>query len=228
MVIGEKFAWGHLRKTGGNATLMMFQLFPELIHDADPRHRDAKHRAFAEREVLVNGKLLAGNIRRLPAVILSWGNHLNYWGHKGHHVAMPSPHQMSESAVPDIWLSQMTDNGRFEIESWLRWEHLAADFIEFISMFTDVSEDNREEIFGIGRINEMHYDHEVDHWFSDGQIARLYANNPLWAAAEEAAYGRPVPAHEPPNASPERPPLAEHPVMTFGKGGGGVYRTTSA
>jgi hypothetical protein len=35
MVIGERFAWGHLQKTAGNATLGMFHLFPDLVLDAD-------------------------------------------------------------------------------------------------------------------------------------------------------------------------------------------------
>jgi hypothetical protein len=190
MVIGEKFAWGHLRKTGGDATLTMFQLFPELIDYADPRHREDKHLPFADRGVPVSNKLLVCNIRRLPSIILSWSHHVNHWGHKGHPIPMSSPHEMSESSNPDTWLSEMTDHGRFEIGWWLRWEHLAADFIEFISWFTDVSEDRKEQIREIGRINALHYDHVVEHWFSDEQIARLYENNPIWASAEQDAYMR--------------------------------------
>lgn len=197
MVISDKFAWGHLRKTGGDATLQMFQLFPELIHFADPRHREDKHRPFAEREVQVANKLLVCNIRRLPSVILSWSHHINYWGHKGHAIAMKSPHEMSESSTPDDWLSEMTDAGRFEIGWWLRWDHLAADFMEFISRFIDVRQEEKAQLFEIGRVNALHYDHRVDHWFSEEQIARLYENNPVWASAERQAYGD--------RRSPDRP-----------------------
>jgi hypothetical protein len=190
MVIGEKFAWGHLRKTGGNATLMMFQLVPELIHTADPNHLEGKHRPFVERDVHVSNKLLVCNIRRLPSVVLSWFHHMNHWGHKGHSVAMRSPHEMSESSLPDTWLSDMTSDGRFEIAWWLRWENLARDFIEFVSQYTEVNEETKARIFKLGPINALHYDHEVSHWFSDEQIARLYENNPIWAAAEQDAYER--------------------------------------
>ena len=190
MVIGEKFAWGHLRKTGGDATLALFRLFPELIHTADPHHREDKHRPFTEREAHVSNKLLVCNIRRLPSVVLSWSHHLNHWGHKGQPVAMKSPEQMSQSTKPDAWLSEMTDDGRFDIGWWLRWESLGDDFIEFVSWFADVSEDKKAQIRDIGRINALHYDHEVTHWFSPEQIARLYENNPLWASAEQAAYER--------------------------------------
>jgi hypothetical protein len=188
VVIGEKFAWGHLRKTGGDATLALFQIFPQLIHTADPDHREDKHRPFAEREEQIEGKLLACNIRRLPSVVLSWSHHVNHWGHKGRPAPMRSPHEMSESSKPDAWLTEMTDNGRFQIGWWLRWENLADDFVEFVSQFTVVTEEHRSRITELGRINALRYDHDVSHWFSEDQIARLYENNPVWAAAEQEAY----------------------------------------
>jgi hypothetical protein len=188
VVIGEKFAWGHLRKTGGNATLELFQLFPELILMADPNQREDKHRPFAQREAQLGNKLLVCNIRRLPSLVLSWCHHKNFWGHKGHHVPMTSPHQMAECTFPDEWLAEMTDHGRFEIGWWLRWEDLAADFIAFVSKYTDVSDEKKERAFELGAINALHYDHEVAHWFSDEQISRLYETNPIWAAAEQQAY----------------------------------------
>jgi len=43
MVIGERFAWGHLQKTAGNATLGMFHLFPDLVLDADSPNEEKKH-----------------------------------------------------------------------------------------------------------------------------------------------------------------------------------------
>jgi hypothetical protein len=97
---------------------------------------------------------------------------------------------MSHSTLPDTWLSEMTDGGRFEIGWWLRWENLGGDFLEFASQYTHVNEEKRAHIFHLGRINERHYDHEVSHWFSEEQIARLYENNPIWATAEQQAYDR--------------------------------------
>ena len=75
MVIGERFAWGHLQKTAGDATLGMFHLFPDLILHADPRNVEDKHASFASRADQVEGKLLASNFRRLPAWTLSWAHH---------------------------------------------------------------------------------------------------------------------------------------------------------
>jgi hypothetical protein len=190
MVVGDKFVWGHLRKTGGDATLTMFQVVPKVFNTADPSHRENKHRPFTELGRRPNDKLLVCNIRRLPSLVLSWYHHMNYWGLKGHPVYMRSPHEMSESTKPDEWLSEMTDAGRFEIGWWLRWEHLAGDFIEFVSQFIDVTDEKKTQIREIDRINALRYDHEIAHWFSEEQIARLYENNPLWAAAEQQAYER--------------------------------------
>ena len=55
MVIGERFAWAHLPKTGGSATLELFKLFPELIVFGDFEESNAKHTLFSEREDQVAG-----------------------------------------------------------------------------------------------------------------------------------------------------------------------------
>ena len=57
MVIGERFAWAHLQKTGGSATFAMFRLFPELIVFADPAEDRDKHSSFGAREDLIAGKV---------------------------------------------------------------------------------------------------------------------------------------------------------------------------
>jgi hypothetical protein len=189
MVIGDTFAWGHMRKTGGDATLTMFQLFPELINAADPRHREVKHTPFTARSGAIQGKTLVCNIRRLPSLILSWSHHKNYWGHKGNPVPMDSPYQMSESSLADKWLAELTGDGQFKIDRWLRWEYLAQDFLDFISEVTEVTERQRKKIFEIGKINALHYDHDVIHWFSEQQIARMYESNPVWGSIEKEVYG---------------------------------------
>jgi len=85
----------------------------------------------------------------------------------------------------------MTDDGRFQVGRWLRWESLATDFVEFISKFAEVTDEKRDRILEPRRVNALIYDHEVAHWFSEDQIAQLYENNPNWAAAEREAYESP-------------------------------------
>jgi hypothetical protein len=192
MVIGERFAWCHLQKTGGDATLQLFQLFPGLLVHADARNVQAKHTPFAEREHEVEGKLLACNIRRLPAWMLSWDQHhsQNRSVHRdGRPVLMSSPQELAERPRGDRRLAHLTDGGRFRIDRWLRMERLGGDFTSFISEFTDLSEDERHNISNYPPVNVLDYDHELEHWFTAEQVRLMYATNPVWAALEERLYG---------------------------------------
>jgi hypothetical protein len=191
MVIGERFAWGHLQKTGGDATFELFHLFPDLIVFADARNTEAKHASFADRADQIEGKLLASNIRRLPGWTVSWAQQRARLSRRpdGRPVPMNSPEQMVRVPRADTRLSALTGNGRFPVERWLRMEHLAEDFCDFISAFTDLDEDARGRIAAFPDVNAMAYDHDPTHWFTPERIRRLYENNPLWAAAEREAYG---------------------------------------
>jgi hypothetical protein len=191
MVIGERFAWGHVPKTGGEATRSMFDLFPDLVVFSDPRQSAEQHATFADREEQVHGKVLALNIRRLPAWILSREHHKARWGlHPDYEpIPMDSPEQMAESSFPDFRLSGFLANGRFEIDRWLRNESLDEDFLEFISEFTDVTDEARRQVTEIGRVNANAYDREIASWFSADQVRSLYENNPIWASVERSVYG---------------------------------------
>jgi len=75
MVIGERFAWAHLPKTGGDATRRMLLSVPGLATVGDPADSNDKHLPFFAREREIEGKLLVMNIRRLPAWTLSAAHH---------------------------------------------------------------------------------------------------------------------------------------------------------
>jgi hypothetical protein len=191
MVIGERFAWGHLQKTAGNATLGMFHLFPGLVLDADPPDVEKKHASFATRATEVEGKLLAANFRRLPDWTLSWAQHRARYTPQpdGKPAAMNSPHQMVKVARADKRLSLLTDAGRYQVDRWIRMEELVDDFIAFVSQLTDVTDRDREQVAALGPVNALSYDHDVTHWFTPEQVRDLYRNNPLWASVEERVYG---------------------------------------
>jgi hypothetical protein len=192
MVIGERFAWCHMQKTGGDATLQLFQLFPALVVHADARNQQAKHTPFAEREYEVEGKLLACNIRRLPAWLLSWDQHHSQHRAQrpdGTPVLMSSPQQIAERSRGDRRLAHFTDGGRFRIDRWLRMEQLAPDFTSFISELVDLTQDDRDSISGNPPVNVLDYDHEPAHWFTPAQVRLMYSNNPVWASLEERLYG---------------------------------------
>lgn len=191
MVIGERFAWAHLPKTGGSATLELFKLFPELIVFADFDPGNDKHATFKQREQEVAGRMLVMNLRRLPFWVLSRAQHVSRWGvHPEYQpIPMASPQELSESDFPDNRIALYTDAGRLRIERWLRMEHLGEDFIEFVSDLTDVTPEQREGVSNQALVNAHEYDHELASWFTPEQIERMYERNPVWAGLEEELYG---------------------------------------
>ena len=194
MVIGEQFAWGHLEKTGGDATVDFFMAVPELVRFADPPSSPEKHCRFDSREPETRGKVLALNIRRLPAWVLSRALHVARYGTypDWEPLSMPSPQQMAERSDGDQRLSEFTGDGKLKIDRWLRTEFLGDDFLAFISEFIEVPESKRREILELAherRGTPLQYDHDLDHWFSRDQIRTMYENNPAWSALERQLYG---------------------------------------
>src|SRR4051794_5614175 len=163
MVIGERFAWGHLQKTGGDATWELFRLFPELILFADPRNTEDKHASFADRAAEIEGKLRVSNIRRLPSWTLSWAQHRARLSTRpdGAPVPMNSPREMVEIPRADMRLAILTGDGAFPVERWLRMEHLAEDFAEFVGELTEVTPGDRANIDSFAPVNALEYDHDV-------------------------------------------------------------------
>jgi hypothetical protein len=190
MVIGTSFAWGHLGKTGGEATARMFAVFPELIVFADPPSVPEQHTSFTERTTDVEGKELVLNIRRLPAWMLSYQVWKSRWGVDPDYEpqTMASPYEMAQSDIADQHIAHFTANGRLTIDRWLRMEYLAPDFLTFIADRTEVSPERREQVMALGSVNALTYDHELQHWFTPAHIALMYRNNPRWAAVESSLY----------------------------------------
>ena len=191
MVIGERFAWAHLPKTAGMATAKLFKLFPELIVYVDPEDTNEKHTPFSERAEQVQGKILAMNLRRLPLWVLSRAQHVARWGIYPDYVPIPMdpPERLAESSFPDTRIKLFTDDGRFRIDRWLRAEALDEDFMAFISEFTDVTVEKRQQVAALGPINAHDYDHEIATWFGPDLIELMYERNPVWAALERQVYG---------------------------------------
>jgi hypothetical protein len=191
MIIGEDFAWGHLGKTGGHTTWELFHLFPQLIVSADGLGHESQHTPFAERRTEIEGKHLALNIRRLPSWMLSYHMHRAQFGDYPDYrpIPMVSPHDMAVSDDADRHLAGFTDDGRLEIDFWLRTEHLLDDFLAFISGYVDLTPKDRARIAGFGRRNVGTYDRRLSHWFSSAHVELMYRSNPVWAAIEEVVYG---------------------------------------
>jgi hypothetical protein len=191
VVIGRRFAWAHLAKTGGDATCSMFLAVPGLVQFADPLDSNDKHMPFFGREDEVAGKLLAMNIRRLPAWALSGAQHKSRHGvHPGYR---PKPlenfEEISSRTDADDLLRWMTDHGRFRVDRWLRAEHLADDVLALLGALDQLTPAAREGVLAVGRVNEGGYPREMEREFTREQIARLYTLNPTWAEIERQVYG---------------------------------------
>jgi hypothetical protein len=191
MVIGKDFAWSHLPKTGGDATLAMFHMVPDLIEFADEDDSNDKHAHFHSRAQQVRGKILVMNIRRLPAWVLSRAQHVSRWGKWPAYepIPMPNADQLAASTFPDDRLMLHTSDGWFWPDHWLRMETLAEDFLLFVSSLRDITDAERQQVMSVGEINAAEYDRDVESRFTPDQIRQLYLNNPSWATLEQELYG---------------------------------------
>jgi hypothetical protein len=191
VVIGQQFAWVHLPKTGGDATQRMLAAVPGLVQFADPSDSNDKHLPFFAREKEVAGKLLVMGIRRLPAWALSGAHHKAAHGLHPDFVPLPldTAEAMTSRTDADDLLRWMTDHGRFEVKRWLRAEVLEQDVLALLDELGVLSEEVREAVARVGRVNVGAYDHDAPSPFTDEQLGRLYTLNPTWAGIERRVYG---------------------------------------
>lgn len=191
MVIGEKFAWAHLAKAGGEMTHALFQVFPEAIEFADPPQTVAQHTAFQDRPDEIAGKQRVLNIRRLPSWMLSFHVWKSIVGLLPDFERSPmlSPQQIAESNAADAFLVRYMPPDDPKVDVWIRTENMIEDFLAFMRTQAEVSEEREEAVRQLPRVNELVYDKAIDHWFSAAHVRLMYLRNPVWAAVERAVYG---------------------------------------
>ena len=194
MIVSQKFVWAHLPKTGGDATATMIQQVPRLVVLADHLDDNAKHLSFSERMGSINGKLLVANIRRLPAWTFSLVSHVARFGRWPDYVAErpPPAAAVAADAEADRHLQEII--GDFEVDVWLRQEHLEDDLVRFLGTVTTLTVDEEAAIRSVGRVNEQRRARRLrrvsaDTFFSPAEVETLYASNPRWAAIERRVYG---------------------------------------
>lgn len=206
MVIGERFVWGHIGKTGGDAIASLFAAIPLLAHTIDPPDRVEKHDTFGFRGI--QKEVYALNIRKLPNWIVSVYNHHRLAPEGVDTLSTPSvapgnppvimpedkallqskqlPVDLSETNFPDRILKLYSDG--YEI-TWLRMEMLRVDFVRFVNRF--VRPLTAEEVavaMTLPTKTPNPYDHDISKWLTEEQVKRLYENNPYWASVEEKCY----------------------------------------
>jgi hypothetical protein len=192
LVITDTFVWAHLPKTGGDATRRMLLAVPGLVRFADPADSEDKHLPFFAREDETAGRHRVMNIRRLPAWALSGAQHKARHGLHPEYTPLPleSLDTIARRTDADL-LRWMTDHGRLAVNRWLRAESLEQDLIAFLDDGGLLDGAARSAIQAVGRVNQGDYDGSLIAGFTDEQLARLYAANPVWAEVERAVYGEP-------------------------------------
>ncbi len=187
MVVGGRFVWAHLPKTGGDATAAMLATVPGLVEFADPPDSEDKHLPLFAEGRDIAGKLIVMNIRRLPAWALSAAHHEARFGVYPNYRPGPlrSAEEITSSSDADGLLRWMTDQGRIEVDRWLRTESLETDVLALLDELGVLTAEVEVRVRAIGRVNVGEYTASP---FTDAQIRRLYERNPVWAEVEGRAY----------------------------------------
>lgn len=196
MVIGEKFAWAHIPKTGGDSTHLLFR----KIDDGHLRFIDGaeKHNSF-QREGAV-GLDRISNIRRLPSLLKSWALHFSHhskWN-PGNDDRPFTRDQLVHGQV--WWLEPYTSDWKLvsidqvvfdyyeldRIKHWIRTECLLDDFRKVISPYMDVSK--LETDVHTNQAAEMGaYIRKIQ--FSKYELKQIYRNCRRLADIEATVYG---------------------------------------
>lgn len=210
MIIGRDFAWGHMPKTGGDATWHLFQAVPDLVLKSNPIDRPEKHRSFRmagidaddERELVLG-------FRQLPSYVLSYLNHIRRFGvapyasgrwMKWYDRDMypkgfsPTPDWAARWNLPDRVLDFFTNIGMFPVSHWLRQEYLRDDFFGFVSTRRTITPDEKRKIFTMPtphhtvRHGAVEYERDPLKFWTKEQVELLYESNPTWAKLERELY----------------------------------------
>ncbi|MFL5781925.1 MAG: hypothetical protein ACJ760_11485 [Thermoleophilaceae bacterium] len=195
MIVSQRFVWGHVPKTGGDATATMIARVPRLVLLADHLGDHAKHLSFDDRRGSIKGKLLVANIRRLPDWAISV-EHLRAYGGiwPDFEPLGPQPaHVVASRDDADRALAMVV--GDYEVDRWLRQEHLTDDLLDFLRKIATLTAAEERAIRSVGLVN-VHRPRfrrwrrrSSKRFFTPAQIDELYANNPRWAAIERRVYG---------------------------------------
>jgi len=196
VIVGRTWAWGHIPKTGGDATRAMVTALG-LDVELTPAAEREKHSPFGT-HLDPDGKdrIYAANIRRLPAWTISVLVHRRVFGW---FPPDASPRAVSvEEAIEGGWgderLGLLTNDGRTAVNRWLRTEVLASDLLRLLAEVEPVDvlarEQRRQRLSSFPRVNAMTYDHDLRQWFTRAQVDALYAKNPQWVDIEDRIYGR--------------------------------------
>jgi hypothetical protein len=189
MVIGERFAYGHIPKTGGDAVHAWLAQVDGL--QVDPTAEAKKHEFFWQRGIRKDLYVLS--IRRLPFWALSYLHELTIHPASAKAYGLPPGDtvrpEYAFSLRPDEYLAKHQAGGR-PVGVWLRMEHLFDDVVDFIDKHVrPVTPELRRRLEAVPTKGKRNYDHDIYKFFTPAQITALYRKFPVWAGIERRVYG---------------------------------------
>lgn len=186
MVIGPRFAIGHIGKTAGDAVKQIVQSLglPGVVTISVESPR--KHWTFRQWGGDLQGRELSLSVRRLPAFLLSQFHH-RY--RDGRLPGPPTAEQMCRDYGADFYLRLYTEEGRLHIDHWLRSESIRDDLTLLLERYFSLTEQQRACIQSAPTKAPMSYNHDWRTVFEPCHLQTMYRENPLWAGMERRVYG---------------------------------------
>ena len=195
MIITPRLAWVHLPKTAGTSTDALFAVSGLPLLWRDSQDSPVKHLPPAEHpsaaELPLIGRQPMANFRRLPHWLLSNLQHKRISMGLGVDQE-PMRRGLFYRHRDQCWLPADWWLERFGIdESWLllRSEHLKSDLISALRRHEGLGLRASVRLLAVQSRNRNRYRRRLSDWFGVGDLERLYATNPRWAALERALYG---------------------------------------
>jgi hypothetical protein len=190
MVIGDKFIWAHIGKTGGDSVTKMFDYCTINVIKDDTKDPN-KHRTFLQIENLKDIDRIA-TIRRLPLWMLSRVNHT-----KIHQNVDFTKDEVVNGIIKWPTGSKTTADQHLLcyqpdlISCWLRTEFLANDFINIFSKYFIISNIQRKKIMSVfeNKRQSKDYMEMIKSFYTLEDVKHLYDVSPTWSKYEKMMYG---------------------------------------
>ena len=192
MIIGDRFIWLHLPKTGGTSVAKLFAglALPSVV--ADDQSLDRKHDSvearFAAFTEGANSKPVFITLRRLPQWLLS------DWHHKKLMMGLDIPFEPVKYGLfyslrlGGVWVAADYWMRYFRIESCsgvIRLEHLHEDVQDkIVPLLYHVAPSLSFPV-----LNANRYSRRLGDYFSSSDLRRIYSCNPTWRQQERLVYG---------------------------------------
>ncbi len=210
MIYNKEFIWTHIGRTGGYSVGKMFALLnrPDIHLDPiNPEYSDWKrHQTFSQRAEemptgWLEGKTRILSFRRLPNWILSFAEYKKKYQNIPftHEEMVQSILKAEKRATKDGQLDagyrtfQPDDLLRYyeyeTVQHWIRTEYLVDDVVRVFQPWIQTTDEEYAQLKDIFENGNNSYKKNITERFSDHEIRKMYASNPIWTEIERKLYG---------------------------------------